>query len=608
MVTQAILAPKDEQVASSGTTSLLSWAILLGGFLTLAVALYLVVTTRSSLPFWDGWAQIEPAATGVSPLSPAWLWRQHNEHRLILPKLFLAADLELFQARQIFLLASILAIQLLHWGLLGWSMRVLGGWRGPLWRTGVGLAAFCLFCPAQWQNFVWGFQVCFVLPQLFATASFVALLLYSREAQQEPATVPHSRFLVLSVLAALGATYSLANGTLLWPLLVLAALCLRLRARAVLSFALTGTISTVLYLHHYVRPEKHADPITSLKSPLTLLKYWARYFSNSWTHPGIHPWEVIALAALLVLLAWHLRALSGLRAFRPFAVQLALTLLFCAGTALLTATGRSNFGVGQALASRYQTVALLFWCCLGLLWLGATWFARSRMPHAFLMAQLCLLLIFARAAALARYPLMEAGQHAFSQSSVTAALVSGVYDQETLSRWAKPELDMLLREVPYIRANRLSVFSGELPSELGKPVTSVFPASAAGECVGFVKAVTPIDDASGRGLRLAGWVWDTKHHRLPSAIVVASNGTITGLGAAGGEVANGHTLYPGISSDEVVFLAFFPEPQPGALVNVYAILPGRPATACYFDGWRQTFDAGPHSPGGQHVSLPLAVP
>ncbi len=223
----------------SRVSSWLSYVILLGGIVTIGVALRLVVTTYSNLPFWDGWIQLGLEG-GEKPLSPAWLWKQWNEHRLVIPKLFLAADLYLFQARQVLLLASILVIQFLHLALLSWSMWVLGGWRGALWRTGTGLAAFCLFCPAQQENFVWGFQVCFVLPQLLATSSFVALLLYWDESRPQADKPPSSRFLVVSVLAALGATYSLANGTLLWPLLVVAALYLRLRAAAVASFGITG--------------------------------------------------------------------------------------------------------------------------------------------------------------------------------------------------------------------------------------------------------------------------------------------------------------------------------------------------------------------------------
>lgn len=578
-------AAGDGEAATSRTASVLSYAILFSGVLTLGVAIYTVVVNYSNLPFLDGWTQIKIVANGGNPLSPAWLWQQHNEHRLVIPKLFLAADLEMFQARQIFLLTSIVVIQILHWGLLSWSMWVLGGWRGALWRTGAGLAGFCLFCPSQWQNLTWGFQVCFVLPQLLATASFVALLLYWMESQQKPDQQKPLKFLIVSVLAALGASYSLSSGNLLWPLLVVAALYLRLRIRAVLSFAITGAVSTALYLYRYVRPQDHGDPMTALRTPVTLLKYWALYFFSSWLHRNTGNWEIIALAGVGLVALLLIPALSYARTSRPFAIQLLLTMLFCAGTALITAAGRLNFGIEQARVSRYQTVALLFWCCLGLLWLEGS-FASSRMRHAFLVAQVCLLLIFARGAATVRYPLIEAGERTFAQRVVTAALITGVYDPVTLSK-TYGQIDMLPRAVAYMKANRLSIFSDTLSSELGKPLTSVFPLAAAGECVGFLKGGVATEEPSGPGIVLAGWAWDAKRHKPASTIVVTTDGTITGLGAVGAWLPEGRTLYPGISSRYVGFYAFVPPPRAGAAINIYAIVSDNPPAACYFDGWRQ---------------------
>jgi hypothetical protein len=121
-----------------------SYAILLGGLATIGFSAYLVVVSYSSLPYWDGWTQVSYAAHGGNPFTLDWLWKQHNEHRMPIPKLFLLADLRWFHARQVFLLASIFVIQLLQLWLLAWSMRVLGGWRGALWRTGIGLVAFCM--------------------------------------------------------------------------------------------------------------------------------------------------------------------------------------------------------------------------------------------------------------------------------------------------------------------------------------------------------------------------------------------------------------------------------------------------------------------------------
>lgn len=577
--TGGIFADQHREPPTPWVSSLLSYAILLGGILTITTTLYLVATSYSNLPYWDGWSQIEVVANGQSPFSPAWLWELHNEHRLVLPKLFLAIDLRLFQARQVFLLASIFVIQLLHWGLLSWSMRALGGWRGALWRTGAGLAAFCLFCPSQRENFVWGFQVCFVLPQLFATVSFVALLLYWAESQRPPEERPSSKFLVVSVLAALAATYSLANGTLLWPLLLVAALYLRLRMAAILSFVVTGVLSTALYFYRYVRPEDHASPIASLGAPVALFKYWAVYFLSAWSHRGMGDSEGIALVGLTVVAALLLPALSYVGAFRPFAIQLALTMAFCLGTALITAAGRVNFGIVQAFSSRYQTVALLFWCCVGLLWLGCAFFARPQMRYGFLVLQVCLLAIFVRGAVIAQYPVREMRRHAFAQNAIAASLLTGIYDPETLSE-SYPEMGLLRKVVPYMKANRLSVFSDDAGSELGKPLESIFPLASPEDCAGSFESVVRVDDPSGRGLRILGWAIDRKRRDPALTVVATTDGVITGLGAVGKWRPDVRAVEPGLTSSYIGFVAFVPESPPGAVVKLYAILHGNPPAAC----------------------------
>ena len=555
-------------------TAALSYLMLLGGLLTVGLSLYIVITTCSSLPFWDGWTQVEVAANGRSPVSPSWLWQQHNEHRLVVPKLFLAFDLRLFRARQFFLLASIFVIQLLHLTLLSWSMRVLGGWSGALWRAGTGVAAFCLFCPTQAENFTWGFQVCFVLPPFFATLSFVALLLYWAETQQ-PDKQPSPWFLVLSILAATGAAYSLANGSLLWPLLAAAALYLRLRPRVILSFAAAGVISTALYLYHYVRPEGHANPLQSLAAPLTILKYCSAYFFSAWPYYDtgarlILPRLVLPMVVLMLLPA----ALPYLREFRPFAVQLILTILYCLGTAFITATGRLSFGISQATVSRYQTVALLFWCCLALLWLGGAFFAPSRMKYLFLVAQLCFLTVFAIGATRAKGQIWIMRGHAFALKTATAALLTGVADPDSLGQ-AYPEKGMFRRVVPYMKANRLSVFSGGLSSTMGKPLRSVFSLTDPSECAGALQTVFPLDNSFGPGLgpglRVLGWAWDSKHQRLPSAIAVTMDDNVVGVGATG-------NWRPPHSDG---FVAFSPPLSPQSTATFYAILDTSPPSACY---------------------------
>ena len=244
---------------------------------TIASCAYMMVATYSPLPFWDGWIQVMYSAEGGNPLTLDWIWSQYNEHRMPIPKLFLLADLHWFHATQVFLLCSIFAILLLQLLVFAWMLRALGGWRGSLWRTGVGLAAFCLFCLSQWENLTWGMQVCFVLPGLFASLAFIGLLQYWTTNWQSPQS-RHWGYLLLSIAGALGASWCYANGNLLWPILVVAALVLRLGLPAVLTYIVAGTLSTTLYLYGYIRPASN----TSIGSIPATAKYLAAYFGSSW--------------------------------------------------------------------------------------------------------------------------------------------------------------------------------------------------------------------------------------------------------------------------------------------------------------------------------------
>jgi hypothetical protein len=558
-------------------SSALSWVILLGGIITMGVTLHLVIVSYTSLPFWDGWTQIAVLANGENPLSFAWLWRQHNEHRMPIQKLFLAADLRWFHARQTFLLASVLVVQFLHWLLLSWSMRVLGGWRGTLWRTGAGLAAFCLFCPSQWENFITGFQICFVLPGLFVTLAPLSLLLYWGDWQPGPGRRHSWKLLLLSILAALGANYSLANGNLLWPLLVAAALLLRLPLAATLSVAATGLVSIALYLYNFVRPPLQANPLASPEKTASVLTYLAAYFGSSWVRYNVGLAELIGFAGVLIAAIAVARVPSYVRAHRRFAVQLVFTILFCVASALVTAAIRLHFGVMQAFASRYQAFALLFWCCLGLLLLGSA--ASRAKPSTFFMAQACLLLIMLWGAHWARGPIFTGRARAFEQDVAASALLTGVNDRMQLAK-AYPDPDYLLHLEPSLREYHLSIFSTSLASQLGKALDSMYPTSV-GDCTGALESVVPVEGTSGAA-RITGWAWDSKHRQIPLEVVATTDGVISGLAAVGERRPDIRTAKLWLKSSYVGFAGYVLNANASAPVKLYAILPSSPPVACYF--------------------------
>ena len=557
----------------------MSWLILLGGIVTIGIALYMVVICYTSLPWSDGWTQIFSAAQGRDPFSLSWLWQQHNEHRLLIPKLFLGLDLRLFAATQKLLLAAIFTVQLLLLGLLSWSVRSLGGWQGALWRTATGLAAFCLFSPTQWENLTWGFQLCFVLPGLFATLSFVGLLLYWVRWRQSQ-TAGGRKFILLSLVAALAGMCSLANGLLLAPLLAMAALGLRLRKWVAVTFATTAVVTTALYFHGYSRPSQNSNPVVSLHSPLKILAYMASYFGSSWgygsswTHHNLQI-ALYAGAAALGLAVWFL--LRYRRTTQAFTVQLLLLLLFCLGTAFLTAVGRLASGDGQAFAPRYQTVALLFWWCIGCLLMAAA--AGSSKRLALLAMQVLLVCVLVRGANLARFPLRDAREHAFQQRAAAAALLSGVYDQEQIARaFYLPE--SVRGVVPYMREHRLSIFAEDTRPKLGTPLAAWTRVAEQGQCRAAVQSVSSVGSGDGSGLRITGWAWDLPRRGPPSYIVVVADGRVVGVGAMGDWRPVIRAAHPYMKTSFVGFTAYAKDGSPATSVGLYAVLPTSPRQAC----------------------------
>ena len=552
----------------------LSYVILAGGFLTALYSAYIVVVSYSSLPFWDGWVEIDYPANGeMSTLE--WIWSQHNEHRLVLSRLVMLGDLHWFHARQVLLLSTIFVVLCLQVAALAWSMRTLGGWRGSLWRTGVGLAAFCLVCPSLWEMLVWGECVCFALPGLFAILSILGLMLYWTRSNDERTKSQATKFLILSVVTALGGAWSLLNGNLLWPLLFCVALLLRLR-RAALIYAITAALSTALYLFDYISP---SYALNSARTPVATAAYLATYFGSSWVNDRFRLAVILGLAGLAVFFWLLLRLRNEVQNLRAFRVLLLLIMSYCAGTGLITAFGRSGFGLLQAATSRYQAFALLFWCCLGLLLLESAATRQNKPNAAPLIVQLVVLCIMLGSALYARNPLIRARVHSFRLHAAAASLMSGVPDLEAL-KWVYRAPGDLFSLVPYMRQQRLSVFREPISELLDKPLTSEFQLAPSTECTGALESSVAMNHTMPPALRISGWAWDAKRGALPEAIIAASEGMIVGIGAMGDWRILDKDSHPGITDKFIGYTGYVQASRPVGALEIYAIRKGTPATAC----------------------------
>jgi hypothetical protein len=242
---------------------------------------------------------------------------------------------------------------------------------------------------------------------------------------------------------------------------------------------------------------------------------------------------------------------------------------------------RSSLGISQAFSSRYQTVSLVFWCCLGLLLVGAAAAPQRMRNNGFVLVQLTLLVIMLVGARYAKTPFIRARVRGIKLNTAAMSLVTNVPDIEQF-RWAFWQPNSLPSFVPYMRRERLSVFDDPNSWLLSRPLESAFNLAPANECAGELEtSVVMRSVAAGpAALRITGWAWDYKRREPPSAIVVATDGIITGLGAMGDYRPVNKTVRPWITTNYIGYTAYIQEARTSGPVQVYAILRGSPARAC----------------------------
>ena len=170
------------------------------------------------LPLFDQWEFVRVLETirdgQLSGLDIARdLFHGHNEHRLFFPRISMVLlaqpsdwniRLELFFN---LLLAGVLFVALQR---IASTLSLSQAWRATL----LFLLSFCAFNPMQWENWSWGWQI-----QIFSVVTGVgwACYLLTRVAAIGHFTKAQAWRLGLAVAAALVATFSFANGLLIWP-------------------------------------------------------------------------------------------------------------------------------------------------------------------------------------------------------------------------------------------------------------------------------------------------------------------------------------------------------------------------------------------------------
>ncbi|MHB8876809.1 MAG: hypothetical protein ACYC8T_24195 [Myxococcaceae bacterium] len=311
------------------------------------------------VPFWDQWELVpllQRMADGT--LSFADLFAQHNEHRILFPRI-----------------VTLLLARLSHWDV---RLEMYTGW---LMLLGVGTlllvehlrtfgrssGAVALFIPIAWlafslrqeNNLLWGWQLGIMLCSLSFLASMWCLSASDR----------HTGRVVLAVVSAVVCSFSFSAGLAVWGaglVLLLFRLVLisdpSLRRRRLLVVALWAAAAALVlavYLQGYVKPAHHPSTSDFLAHPGRALYFLLVALGGTVATEVNVPGAAAVGLGLVLLLGVLVFAVARGWVDAEKASFAAPLVAFAWATAGMLTVGRSGFDVGLGAASRYTTLTLL---------------------------------------------------------------------------------------------------------------------------------------------------------------------------------------------------------------------------------------------------------
>jgi hypothetical protein len=414
-------------------------------------AVALVAVYGSDVPSWDDWDMV-PTLTHTQPVTAEWLWSQHNEHRVPLPRLlFLILNRLTTVDFRVTMYADVLAVGLLAAGFI-WAAGRLRG------RASLADAFFPLVLlePGQSVNMLWGWQIEFFASAVLAgVAVLVIALAGTALSVRRSAIVVGACALLLPLTGANG--LGMVPALALWPL-ALALLPDRWTGsgefhgdRLLLGLGVGAFLLTALYFVGWERVPHHPRS-AGIYATLTT----AVQFLSIGSGPAVRGlWPVIGLAvvscvgatAALLLRAWRDRPRERARAGGLLLVLGALGSL-----ALGLGMGRNGFEV------RYVTLAVPAWCAVWLAWMiYGEGRAGARFPA---------VLTAAAAVALwgnARFGLTYARDLRSHLAGFEADLRAGVPRRELVRRYdpyLHPHQDVPLEYLPMLRRAGIGIYAG----------------------------------------------------------------------------------------------------------------------------------------------------
>jgi hypothetical protein len=479
--------------------------LVIGGYVFLSTA-NMVVDCWFPMPWWDEWHEV---VTGQI-LSWSWWFGQHNEHRILFPRLFFVLDYLLVNETYRISFAIPVMFQA---GLVICIVWLSRGTRlverpGTLWVC--GLSAGLLFWAIQYGNFCsWLTGIQYFGVQLAAALAFLTVCIAR----------PTILTLIVVIILNFISVYSLASG-LLVPLLTVGIAVWRGHPRRHVAVLCGAAIALwAAYLVGYQTPPK---PIELSSHVTSILLHFLVQLGGPFSGGNYNLAAVLGLVGLAVFFAFGFRAFAN--PDTPHEQVFVVICTFILGQAAITAFGRVSFE--SALTSRYASASLLFWLSLILLVSARTTNASLRRVSVMATSVAVLILICINQ----RPFTTEAGQWALRRKLAIPPVLADVSDNSRLSG-VYPRPDLPLRFRSKLLAAKTVMFADEWTRWLGTPLMDHVSLIGGSDCAGSFDKASLVSETPSVGWRALGRTWSNKPGNIPNKIIFADgDGQIVGFG------------------------------------------------------------------------------
>ncbi|MFO0805788.1 MAG: hypothetical protein U0791_22015 [Gemmataceae bacterium] len=313
-----------------------------------------VFSLGSNCPNADEW-EFVPALLNREPLGP-WLWAQHNEHRLPLPRFLYWF---LFQFTHDFRAGSLLQIAILSATSLA-MMSLAARLRGaPHWAD--AFFPVSLLHVGHWENLLIGYNICFAFILALEAAIGAIAICTTRENAFRSGCLAGVLLCLLCLCGGGGVVTAIPVAAWLAYLAIGFTKSNPARTAILLAFAAFPAFYLALYLHGYHKPGHHPDVG---EGGTDVLRVAAQVLSIGFGSGTFRWWLPISTGLLVLGAATFRLVLRSMN--RPAMLGTFSIFAGIIGVALVIGMGRAGIDPRYGVASRYS---YLTWPLLALVYM-----------------------------------------------------------------------------------------------------------------------------------------------------------------------------------------------------------------------------------------------